>query len=374
MPPLAERNLFHDRIRLAVTLTGVVFAVVLIVIQLGLYVGFSRATTALVDQSRADLWVVSKNVPYIEQGIPFSERKLYSVRATPGVAEAEKYIVRFGRWKRADGQEEAVQIVGVNPESSMGQAWNIVEGRREDLRVDDSVIVDRIYFSKLGVSKLGDAVEILGRRARVVGLTQGIRTFTTSPYVFTNYRNALDYANLRDDQTMFILVKAQPGVKVEDLRKRLQAGLTDVDVLSRRQFSDMTRHYWMFTTGAGMAVLMAAVLGLLVGMVVVAQTIYSSTMDHLREFGTLKAMGATNGYIYRVIMKQAVIAALIGYALGIVVSLVVVHESAKGGANIVLPWPLGVGMLGLTVAMCIAAAFVSINKVTKIDPAMVFKQ
>lgn len=373
MPPLAERNLFHDRVRLAVTLTGVVFAVVLIVVQLGLYVGFSHTTTALVDHSRADLWVVSKNVPYIEQGIPFSERKLYTVRATPGVLEAQNYIVRFGRWKRADGQEESVQLVGVNPESTMGHAWNVVEGRQEDLKVDDSVIMDRIYFQKLGVSQLGDTAEILGHRARVVGFTQGIRTFTTSPYVFTNYRNALDYSNLRADQTMFILIKAQPGMDVQDLRRRLQARLDGVDVLTRQQFSDMTRHYWLFTTGAGMAVLMAAVLGLLVGVVVVAQTIYSSTMDHLREFGTLKAMGATNGYIYRVIMKQAVIAAVIGYALGISLSVVVVHESAKGGANIILPWQLGVGMLGVTVAMCVAAAFVSINKVTKIDPAMVFK-
>jgi putative ABC transport system permease protein len=374
MPPLAERNLFHDRVRLAVTLTGVVFAVVLIVVQLGLFVGFSRTTTALVDKSRADLWVVSKNVPYIEQGVPFSERKLYTVRATPGVAEAENYIVRFSRWKRDDGQDEAIQIVGVNPESTLGQAWNIVEGRREDLKVDDSVMVDRIYFQKLGVSRLGATAEIVGRRARVVGFTQGIRTFTTSPYVFTNYRNALDYASLRDDQTMFILIKAQAGVNVEDLRRRLQAGLTGVDVLTRQQFSDMTRHYWLYTTGAGMAVLMAAGLGLLVGVVVVAQTIYSSTMDHLREFGTLKAMGATNAYIYKIIMRQAAIAAVIGYALGISLSILVVHESSKGGANIVLPWQLGVGMLGLTVAMCVAAAFVSINKVTKIDPAMVFKQ
>jgi putative ABC transport system permease protein len=373
VPPLAERNLFHDRVRLAVTLTGVVFAVVLIVVQLGLYVGFSRTTTALVDNSRADLWVVSKNVPYIEQGIPFSERKLYTVRATPGVAEAQNYIVRFSRWKRDDGQEEAIQVVGVNPESTMGQAWNIVAGKREDLKVDDSVFVDRIYFPKLGVTGLGDTGEILGHRARVVGLTQGIRSFTTSAYVFTNYRNALDYANLRDDQTMFILVKAQPGVNVKDLQRRLQVSLTGVDVVTRQQFSDMTRHYWMFTTGAGMAVLMAAVLGLLVGMVVVAQTIYSSTMDHLREFGTLKAMGATNAYIYKIIMKQAAIAAIIGYALGISLSILVVHESGKGGANIVLPWELGVGMLGLTVGMCVAAAFVSINKVTKIDPAMVFK-
>lgn len=374
MPPLAERNLFHDRVRLAVTLTGVVFAVVLIVVQLGLFEGFSHTTTALVDHSHADLWIVSKNVPYIEQGVPFSERKLYTVRATRGVAEAEKYIVRFSQWKRADGQEEAVQVVGVNPESSLGTPWNVVGGRIEDLKVDNSVFVDRIYFEKLGVKQLGDEVEIRGHRARVVGLTQGIRTFTTSPYVFTNYRNALDYALIDDNQTMFILVKAQAGVNLPDLQKRLQAALTDVDVLTRQQFSSMTRHYWLYTTGAGMAVLMAAALGLLVGVVVVAQTIYSTTIDHLREFGTLKAMGATNGYIYRVIMKQAAIAAVLGYALGIALSIFIVHESRKGGANIELPWQLGVGMFGVTLFMCVIAAFVSINKVTKLDPALVFKQ
>ncbi len=374
MPPLAERNLFHDRIRLAVTLTGVVFAVVLIVVQLGLFEGFSQATTGLVDNSRADLWIVSKNVPYIEEGVPFSERKLFTVRATPGVAEAEKYIVHFSRWKRADGQEENVQVVGVNPDSSLGLPWNLAAGRVHDLNVDGSVIVDRIYLQKLGVQKLGDVGEINGHRARVVGFTQGLRTFTTAAYVFTSTRNALDYSAYRDDQTTFILVKAQPGVRVEDLQRHLQARLTDVDVFTRQQFASMTRHYWMFTTGAGMAVLMAAGLGLLVGVVVVAQTIYSTTMDHLREFGTLKAMGATNGYIYKVILRQAAIAAVIGYAVGITVSVLVVHESVKGGANILLPWQLGVGMFVLTVAMCLVAAFVSINKVTKLDPAMVFRQ
>ena len=106
----------------------------------------------------------------------------------------------------------------------------------------------------------------------------------------------------------------------------------------------------------------------------VAQTMYSSTMDHLREFGTPKAMGATNAYIYRIIMKQAAIAAVIGSALGISLSVLVVHESGKGGANILLPWQLAVGMFGVTLLMCVIAAFVSINKVTKLDPALVFKQ
>ena len=114
MPPLAQRNLFHDKVRLAVTLTGIVFAVVLIVVELGLFVGFTVTTSNLIDNSGADLWVTSKHVPYVEQGVPFSERKVYQVRAVPGVAKAEKLITRWVEWKRPDGRQESVQVVGFN--------------------------------------------------------------------------------------------------------------------------------------------------------------------------------------------------------------------------------------------------------------------
>ena len=127
------------------------------------------------------------------------------------------------------------------------------------------------------------------------------------------------------------------------------------------------------STLAGVAVLLAAFLGLVVGFVVVAQTIYATTMDHLREFGTLKAIGASNRFIYRVILEQASLSAIIGYALGITVSMLVVRASQHGGASILVPWPLGVGMFFVTVLMCAGAAVVSIRKVTRLDPAMVFK-
>jgi putative ABC transport system permease protein len=128
----------------------------------------------------------------------------------------------------------------------------------------------------------------------------------------------------------------------------------------------------MFSTGAGVSVLIAAVLGLLVGIVVVAQTIYAATVDHIREFGTLKAMGASNGYIYRIILEQATISAVIGYVLGILLTFAAVRITGEG-APILLPKELITGMFLLTLAMCCAAALVSINKVTHIDPAMVFK-
>ena len=146
-----------------------------------------------------------------------------------------------------------------------------------------------------------------------------------------------------------------------------------MDVLTATQFANMTTAYWMFTTGAGVAVLIAAALGLVVGVVVVAQTIYATTVDHIREFGTLKAMGASNRYIYRVIIAQSLISALIGYALAAIVGIFVARGSAEGGASVLVTWQMMTAMFFVTLGMCIAAALVSINKVTKIDPALVFK-
>jgi len=373
MPPLARRNLFHDKVRFTVTLTGIAFSVVLIVVELGLFVGFTVTTSSIIDRSNADLWIVSRGTPYIEQGAPFPERKFYQVLATPGVASAEKYIVRFSNWKAPDGSERGIQVVGFNPHSPLGGPWNIVAGDVTDLEKPDAVMVDEIYKQKLGTDRIGQVFELNGRRARVVGFTRGIRAFTTTPYVFTSFKNAQDYTKIREDQTLFILVRAEAGTSVKELRNRLEGRLTDVDVLTKDQFSRMTRFYWMFTTGAGIAVLIAALLGLVVGVVVVAQTIYATTMDHIREFGTLKAMGAGNGYIYRVIITQAAISAVLGYGVAMVVSVFIVHASQSGGAAILLPWPMAVGIFFLALLMCISAAIVSINKVTHLDPAMVFK-
>jgi putative ABC transport system permease protein len=356
-----------------VTLTGIVFSVVLIVVQLGLFIGFTTATSNLIDHSGADLWITSKNVPYVEQGVAFSERKLNQVRAVEGVADAQKIIARWTQWKRHDGGQDSVQIVGINVDDRLERPWNLVEGRAEDLKSPDAVILDELYKQKWGVTRVGEVFEIGGYRARVVGFTRGIRSFTTSPYVFTTFKNAQNYAALREDQTMFILVKVAPGADVQRVRRELLDHVTDVEVFTTAQFSRMTTFYWMFTTGAGVAVLIAAALGLVVGFVVVAQTIYATTVDHIREFGTLKAMGAPNSYVYKVIMQQAAISAVIGYVLGMIVSAFVVHASQKGGAAILMPTSMAVGMFFLTLTMCVGAALVSINKVTRIDPAMVFR-
>lgn len=373
MANLALKNLFHDRVRLGVTLVGIIFSVVLSSVQLGLFVGFRRATSDVLAFSNADVWVTSSNVTHAEDGVPFSEKKLYNALASPFAQSVKKQVVQFSSWKKPNGAEAGILLIGSEPEGGMGGPFKIVEGDARDLERPYSVMVEELYKEKLGVTKIGEMFEIRGHRARVVGFTRGVRSFTTSPPVFTSFKNAQNYFGLAEDETLYLVAKARPGISPEQLRDDLAARLTGVDVHTRADWTAKQQDYWMFGTGAGITVLIAAALGLLVGVVVVAQTIYAATVDHIKEYGTLKAMGATNLYLYRVIVTQAFLSGVIGYVIGGVIAQVVSYISLMGTTAIILPWQLVAGLFVLTLGMCVGASVVSINKVTRIDPAMVFK-
>jgi putative ABC transport system permease protein len=370
---IAIRNLLHDKVRLVVTLTGVVFAVVLIAVQAGLFVGFTSATSTVIDNTDADLWVCARGMRNFDVTSPLPSKAYYQVLSTPGVAEARRLVVQFANWKKPDGGTESVEVVGYDLPGGLGAPWNVVAGNVDALNMTDTVVIDEVYKQKLGVEKLGDTIEVNGHRLRVVAFTRGIRSFTTSPYIFCSLPIAQTVNNLRESRFTYVLVKLAPGASVEAVRKELLKHVDGVDVYTRTEFSRKTQEYWMFTTGAGLALLIAAALGLVVGVVVVAQTLYATTMDHLAEFGTLRAMGASNTYIYRIIIIQALASALAGYTLGISVSFVIVQFSEKGGASILLPFWLAAGLFVVTVFMCVGAALISINKVTRLDPVMVFK-
>ncbi len=373
MTPLASRNLFHDKVRLAVTLSGITFAIVLITVTLGLFLGFTSTTSAVVDHANADLWIVSINTQNVDVSAPMSERKRSQILRISGVESADELIINFAQWTRPDGGGESIEIVGFNPRKDLGLPWNITAGRVEDLLQPDTVIVDELYRDKLGVRKIGEQVEINSHRARVVGFTRGIRSFTTSPYVFTSYRNAQRYVRIRPDQTTYVLVRTSPGADVQDVRRRLKALVQDTEILTQGEFSRRTQYYWMISTGAGMALLISALLGFVVGTVIVAQTIYATTMDHIREFGTLKAIGASNRFVYGVILRQAVLSAVLGYGIGMALSCGMSFLTRSAGAAILLPWQLAAAMFVLCLLMCMGASITSIRKVTRLDPALVFK-
>lgn len=373
MASLAWKNLVHDKVRLGVTLTGIVFALVLVLVQFGLFLGFLDTTANIVASSKADLWITAPGIPHVNGATPIPESRRYRALAVGGVEKVEKYNIQFVQWKLPIGSQEAVQIVGFDLETGLGGPWNIIAGSIDDLRGEDTVMVDELYKEKLGVTGLGHVAEIQGKRARVVGFTRAIRSFTTSPYVFTSFKNSLNYARVEPDETMFLLVRSSAGADLETVKRALIAQVPGVDVYTNAELRRKTQNYWLFSTGAGITTLMGAALGLMVGMVVVAQTIYASTVDHIREFGTLKAMGAGNSYVYKVIIQQALISAGFGYIFALAAGYFVSKQSETGNAAILLPPEMAWGTLALAAVMCIGASVISIRKATTIDPALVFK-
>ena len=370
---IARQNLFYDKVRFMVTVTGVTFAVVLITVQAGLFIGFTDTISGVIDHSGADVWVSSRGVKNFDIAMPLNERLLYQIKSVPGVLSAGKYLVQFANWKKPDGGQESVELLGFETPPGLGRQWNVVEGKEDSLDFEDAIIMDQIYKEKLGVKGLGQEVEINGKRARVVAFTSGIRSFTTSPYVFARFKTARKISTYAQNEVTYILAKAKPGLSPGELKNRIIGRVEHVDVFTNEEFSSKTRRYWMLSTGAGAALLVAAFLGLIVGMVVVAQTLYATTVDHLSEFATLKAMGAENRYIFRILIIQAVLSAAIGYLIGMLISLVIVKAGEASEAAILLPGSLIFMMFFLTQIMCIAGSFISINKVTRLDPGLVFK-
>jgi len=342
-------------------------------VQLGLLLGFTATASGLIDHSDADLWITPLGTTNVDISGTQATRWRQLALATPGVASADPYLVQFAFWKRPDGRAESAMVVGFNLANERGSPWNIVAGNMADLQQDDAVMIDELYRDKLGVSALNQTVEINGRRVRIVGFTRGIRTFTQSPYVFTTYRNALNFTRANERRTNYVLLKLDKGVDRETVRASLQAQMPYVDVWTREGFSKKTQTYWMVTTGAGSAILMAAALGLVVGIVIVGQTLYASTMDRLAEYATLCAMGAPNRYLHAVVIKQALISAVFGYAIGMSVTLFFSHMSQR--SNVLIDMPVwAIALLGaLTVVMCLLGALASIKRINHIDPCSVFK-
>ncbi len=375
MASLAIKNLFHEKVRLGVTLTGIVFSIILTAVQLGIFLGFIEASTGLIGHSETDLWVVSRGVTHVEQGVEFNESKLYKVRAIEGVKDARKHIVSLGaQAKKPDGSDEGVTLVGFDLDGGMGGPWNITQGSVKELEQPDAVIVDELYAeAKLGVTHIGQVFELNTRRARVVGFTRGVRIFTSQPAVFTSFKNAQSYLNLRENQSYYLVIRMAEGADIQTLKSKITAELSDVEVLTRDELVYRQGMYWVFGTGAGITVIVAAVLAIIVGVVIVAQTIYAATVDHIREYGTLKAMGATNGYLYRIIITQSVLSGLIAYVIGIAVSLMISQISMNGTLAIIVNWQLALALFFLTILMCCSASLVAIRKATTIDPAMVFR-
>jgi putative ABC transport system permease protein len=369
---LASRNLLHDRLRFVATVVGIVFSIVLVTVQLGLYLGFGRIVTTMIDHASADLWIMPPGTKCFEDPSTLDERARFQALSINGVAQAAPVVIGYADWRIPAGGTFPIFIVGSDLREGGLLPWNVVEGSIEALAIPGAVAVDRSYFDRLGVDGIGANAEIRGQKVEVRAVTNGIRSFTTTPYVFTTLDRARAFTGIAANKATYFLVRVAPGADVESVRRRLKANLADVDVLTTAEFRDRSRSFWLFGTGAGFALFAGALLGMIVGTVIVAQTLYSSTKDHINEFATLRAIGSSSLYIHKVIICQALISAAIGFCLAAAIGLMVVTATADTALPIVMTPALTLVLFLLTLLMCVISAVAAIVQVTRIDPVMVF--
>lgn len=371
---LAYRNLFHDRLSFAVTIIGIVFSVVLVAVQTGIYLGSEKKIASIIDAAPADLWIVPLGTKSYDDPSLLSGRERHMALSTPGVANAEDMVVSFAKWRKPEGGQTTILLVGSEQVSDSPLPWNIEEGSREALDAPNTVAIDQSYFPDLGIKGVNTHGEVNGVNVEVAATTKRIRSFTTLPFVFTSIENARRLTGAEQNQATYERVLLLPGADLESVRSEILARLPDTEVLTQTEFRKRSQSYWLFQTGAGAALIAGAVLGLIVGIVIVAQTLYSSTKDHINEFATLRALGAGAGYIVKVILMQAILSGLIGFALGFLLSLGVIEAAKDTKLTVIMTPELAMTLFAVTIGMCIFAAISAIVKVVRIDPAVVFSR
>lgn len=413
MVSLARKNLLEDIPRFLVAQAGIMFAVSLVTIQTGIYNGFTRSTTQLINNSTADIWVGSNSLVHLDLTLPIPATTAIAAQQVAGVERAEPLIIKGGVWLPKANKIASVRIVGFDPQGDLFTPNLIVQGNVATLQFPHSAILDTTNLKSLNVNGIGDVAQVNSLPLRITGLTQGNRSIISNPFVFTSLENANAYANsgqtsklsckvqsgssdiqcvntftpesqanavvtprklTASDTISYVLIRAKPGENLRVLKRNLEAALPDTRAFTQAELRLRTQQFWQNRTGIGFILGLGAAVGVIVGVVIVGQILYASVADHLKEFGTLKAMGASDRILYGVIVEQALWMAVLGYVPGIALCYGVgVWTLATQGIMILITPPTAIAVLGITVFMCVGSAIFAIQKVTRVDPAIVFK-
>ncbi|HEX6738780.1 MAG TPA: ABC transporter permease [Vicinamibacteria bacterium] len=373
MVSLARKNLLHDRLRFAITVAGVAFAVTLVLVQVGLFLGLLDKATVTIQSASADIWVTSHETPNVDFAHTFPETTVLRVRGVPGVARADNLIVNFMNIQLPSGAEEGCLVYALEDFTAWNLPWKVNEGDVRDLGRGRYILMDRSAERRFGAFSVGEYREILGRRFKIIGTTSGAASFTTAPIVFMDFDSAQEQLETLRNRASYILVKLAPGADAQAVAREIRRIAPYNDVYTKAEWARRSRTYWVVSTGLGMNMGITVFLGILVGIVVVAQTLYTSAVEHVKEFGTVKAIGGSNWDIYRILGEQALIAAVVGFALGGAMSWAMRPVMAKLHLSVLVSPAFAATVFAGTVLMCLGAAMLSFRRVARIDPALVFR-
>jgi putative ABC transport system permease protein len=386
MSKIAIKMLIGDKAKYIGIIFGLTFASFIITQQAAIFIGLMLRTCGFItDTSQIDIWVCNPQVSFIDDVQPMKNTDLFRVRSIEGVKWAVPFFKGLIRAKLSNGHFETCNVLGIDEATLIGGPPIMLEGKIEDLRMPDGVIVNKVGADKKlsfdyevdGVMynaplQVGQVLELNYQRAVVVGICQTSRTFQSQPVIYTTYKRATNYAPTEKKLLSFILVKAENPKELNQLCERIYS-ITGLKAYTKKQMAWLTIGYYMKNTGIPINFGTAVILGFIVGLAIVGQTFYNFTLDNLRYFGTFKAMGADNRTLVRMIILQAIVVGCIGWGLGLGGAASFGFVSAGTELSFRLPVQLLLFSFASMSLICLVSAVVSIQKVRKLEPAIVFK-
>jgi len=380
--------LFGDTAKYVMLIAGLFFATFLIVQQASVFCGLMLWTTATLRNVAAPIFVVEERVEQINETNPMRDTDVDRVRSVSSVRWAMPLYSGIQRVRLSDGSFKTVQLVGIDAASLAGAPGRMVEGRLEDLRLPNTVVIDQLATTRLASNpkdpstkiKIGDRFEINDVEARVVGICEAMRSFTGGPYVWTTYERALQYTPPSRKMLSAVIAAPVKGMSVEqaaaDIERttELRAYVNHNFGKDTKDFNTSTVWWYIRNTGIPISFGTTVVIGFIVGVAIACQTFYSFVLDNLKHLGALKAMGMSNVRLSMMLLFQAFTIGIIGFGLGLLATSGFAMGALKNGQPpFFMPWQIPVFAFVAVQLICMLAALLGIIRLSLYEPAMVFR-
>jgi putative ABC transport system permease protein len=379
---IALKMLVGDTTKYVSLIIGITFAALIMTQQPSIFWGLMSRTYAFIsDTSYADIWVMDSKVQFIDDIKPLSDTMLNRVRSIEGVGWATPMYKGLIRARLDNDGFQTTIVVGIDPTTMAGGPPQLVAGRLSDLRMADAVIVNeegakeklaRTVNGKKIPLEIGDAIELNDKRAVIVGIAKTSRSFQSQPLIYTTYQRAVSFAPQERKLLSFVLAKVSPGHDVQSVADRI-TGRTGMKALTKAQFEKLTFNYFMKNTGIPINFGIAVMLGFLIGVAVTGQTFYSFTHENLKQYAALKAMGARASTLMRMILLQAIVVGFMGWCIGVGLAAWFGWAMRKSILAFKLVPEIFILSGSATLIIVMLAAIISMIKVIRVEPALVFK-
>ncbi|MFA6045270.1 MAG: ABC transporter permease [Phycisphaerales bacterium] len=371
---IALRMLVGDRTKYITLVLGLAFAALLMNQQGAIFLGLLfQATGPLQNVKQPDLWVMDPGTKWVAEYRSIADQKLDRVRSVPGVEWAEPFFTNWAVTELSNGSFKKVQILGIPRNTLVGRPVEMVEGNIDDLRRPDAILVEKGSAALMNDVKVGDELKINDRRAVVVGICKAKKGFESNGIIYTTFDNAIRFTPVGRERISYILVKVKGEADIAHVKADIDA-LGDLLALTPNEFRLKTIDFIVVATGIGVNFGITIALGFVVGLLLSASIFYQFTLENLRYFAVLKAMGAGSLTLVWMILLQALVVGTVGYGIGAGAAgaFTLTTRAFESELSAYFPWQLLVGSFFATLATIGLGSVLSIRRVLSVSPGVVF--